>query len=65
MKEIVSIIMSLSLSNEDVFWLVVLVLCLVLLGVVETIYRTEPEQIITKTKDKKGNEVIIVSRIKK
>lgn len=65
MKEIISIIMSLSLSNGDVFWLVVLFLCLILLAAEETIYRTIPEQIITKTKDKKGNEVIIVSRIKK
>lgn len=65
MKEIISIIMSLGLSNEETFWLVVLALCLTLLGAAETIYRTIPEQIITKTKDKKGNEVIIVSRIKK
>lgn len=65
MKEIVSIIMSLGLSNEETFWLVVLVLCFMLWGITETIYRTVPEHKITKTKDKKGNEVIIVSRIKK
>ena len=65
MKEIVSIIMSLGLSNEETFWLVVLVLCFMLWGVTETIYRTVPEYKITKTKDKDENEVTTVSRIKK
>lgn len=65
MKEIVSIIMSLGLSNEETFWLVVLVLCCMLLGITETVIRTVPEYKITKTKDKNENEVTIVSRIKK
>ena len=65
MKDIISIIMSFNLSNEDMFWLAVLVLCIILLGVTETIYRTVAEYKITKTKDKEGNEVTIVSRIKK
>ena len=57
--------MSLGLSNEEIFWLVVLLLCIVLRIITECMYRTEPEYKIAKTKDKKGNEVIIVSRIKK
>ena len=65
MKEIISIIMSFGLSNEETFWLAVLVICLILWGVTETIYRSIPEYKITKTKDEKGNEVTIVSRIKK
>lgn len=65
MKEIVNIIMSLGLSNEETFWLVVLVLCFMLWGVTETMYRTVPEYKIIKTKDKDENEVTIVSRIKK
>lgn len=65
MKEIVNIIMSFGLSNEDMFWLAVLVLCIILLGVTETIYRTVAEYKIIKTKDKNGNDVTIISRIKK
>ena len=65
MKEIVNIIMSLGLSNEETFWLVVLVLCFMLWGVTETRFRTVPEYKITKTKDKNEIEVTIVSRIKK
>ena len=65
MKEIVNIIMSLGLSNEETFWLVVLVLCVMLWGVTETRFRTVPEYKITKTKDKNEKEVTIVSRIKK
>ncbi len=65
MKDILNIIMSLNLSNEETFWLVVLLLCVVLWGITETIYRTVPEYKITKTKDEKGNDVTIVSRIKK
>lgn len=65
MKDVVNIIMSLGLSNEEMFWLVVLLVCIVIGLIVSCIYRTEPEYKIEKTKDKKGNEVIIVSRIKK
>lgn len=65
MKDVVSIIMSLGLSNEEMFWLAVLLACIVVRLIVACIYRTEPEYKITKTKDKKGNEIIVVSRIKK
>lgn len=65
MKDIVNIIMSFGLSDEEMFWLGVLILCVILWGVVETLYRTIPEYKITKTKDKNGNDVTVVSRIKK
>lgn len=65
MNDILNIIMSFGLSNEDMFWLVILLICIMLGLITACMYRTEPEYKITKTKDKEGNEVTVVSRIKK
>lgn len=59
------IAMCLELSEEDLFWLAVLIVALFLWAIVQCLVRTEAEWISVTTKDEFGNEITIHSRIKK
>lgn len=52
------------LLGVDLFWVILILALLLLLGIVKCLYPWQPKWKSKKTKDKYGNEVIIYYQIK-